>query len=554
MTIKYRLITGIILFHLVISTYSCITHNKLFRSKVSNGLSVISVQQFTRPVFINSSGNLVLKATVKNQNTSIKSGLKRISVMFSDGSSVSELSDIKIICGNTSSDTTEIESPGSLVIVGNKISKSCSYTFREGENYISLSLILKKNASLSGKLRILELKMEVDDGTVITSPNVVFPELRFATKLRRAGQDNCNTYRIPGIITTNKGSLIAVYDNRYNSSKDLQEDIDIGMSRSTDGGETWEPMKVIMDMGTYGGLPQRRNGTGDPCILYDTRNGVIWVASLWMSGAEPDQMLWWVSKPGMAPEVTGQFIVVKSTDDGLTWSDPINITPQIKLPEWQLLLQGPGRGITMKDGTLVFPAQFKADMATKAIDGGQYTCQSAIVYSCDGGSTWNIGTGAKSNTTESQVVELSDGTLMLNMRDDRNRSDKGTTNGRAVATSNDLGKTWITHPTSNSTLPEPNCQASLISADLNIAGTVKKVLFFSNPANKAERTDMTIKASLDEGMSWPEKYQLLLTQEEGYGYSCMTMINDECIGILYEGEKELIFQKIAVKDLLKGIK
>lgn len=377
---------------------------------------------------------------------------------------------------------------------------------------------------------------------------------RVALKLRSAGQDNCNTYRIPGLVTTNNGSLIAVYDNRYNNSKDLQEDIDIGMSRSTDGGETWEPMKVIMDMGTWGGMPQQQNGIGDPCILYDTRNNVIWVAAVWMSGSSPEKMLWWASQPGIDPGVTGQFMLVKSSDDGLTWSKPESITGQIKLPEWQLLMQGPGRGITMQDGTLVFPAQFKADIGVKAIDGGQYTSHSTIVFSRDGGKTWNIGTGAKSNTTESQVVELSGGALMLNMRDDRNRQDKSETNGRAVSTTNDMGKTWQVHPTSNSALPEPNCMASLLRADIIIEGKEKSVLFFSNPASKTKRADMTIKASLDDGLTWPEKYQLLISKEEGYGYSCLTMINNEYLGILYEGVKELYFQKIAVKDILTDIK
>ena len=554
MTITYRFPIILIFLFLFPATYSCRSTNVLFQEKVAKGISIDSVETITRPLFINSSENIVLKVTVKNENATIKAVLKRISVKFSDGSSVAELSDIKIICGNTSSDTTVMASRGSLIIKGNGVFQSCSYNINEGENYISLGLILKKNAALAGKLRIMDLKMELDDGTEILSPKVVFPELRFAAKLRSAGQDNCNTYRIPGLITTNKATLIAVYDNRYNSSKDLQEDIDIGMSRSTDGGETWEPMKVIMDMGTYRGLPQNQNGMGDPCILYDKRNGVILVASLWMNGSPSDKMLWWTSQPGMTPEVTGQFMIVRSNDDGLTWSDPENITSQIKSPEWQLLLQGPGRGITMKNGTLVFPAQFKADIGTKALDGGRYTCHSTLVYSRYGGKTWSIGTGAKPNTTESQVVELSDGSLMLNMRDDRNRTDKGATNGRAVATTSDMGKTWQAHPTSNSALPEPNCQASLISADLIVAGTTKKVLFFSNPASKTERAGMTIKASLNEGLTWPEKNQLLLNEDEGYGYSCLTMINDEYVGILYEGEKDLYFQKIAVKDILKDVK
>jgi sialidase-1 len=254
----------------------------------------------------------------------------------------------------------------------------------------------------------------------------------------------------------------------------------------------------------------------------------------------------------MSPEETGQFLLIKSTDDGLSWSKPESITSQIKDPAWQLLFNGPGRGIIMKDGTLVFPAQFKADIGEKALDGGQYTCHSTLIWSKDEGKSWHIGTGAKSNTTEAQVVELADGSLMLNMRDDRNRKDKGEINGRAVAVTRDLGKSWSVHPSSNHALHEPNCMASLIAADLKISGSVKRVLFFSNPDSRTTRSHMTIKASLDEGMTWPKEYQVLLDQDDGYGYSCLTLIDDETVGILYEGVKELYFQKIPIKDILKG--
>jgi sialidase-1 len=305
-----------------------------------------------------------------------------------------------------------------------------------------------------------------------------------------------------------------------------------------------------MDMGEYGGLPQNLNGIGDPSILYDHTTGTIWVAALWMSGSAPDKMLWWASQPGMTSQETGQFILVKSTDDGLTWSEPINITAQIKDPAWQLLLQGPGRGITMDDGTIVFPAQFKADIGTKALDGGQFTCHSTIVYSKDQGETWQIGTGAKSNTTEAQVVQLSDGSLMLNMRDDRNRTDKGATNGRAVAVTADMGRTWTVHPSSNSALPEPNCMASLIAADVKIDGIKRRVMFFSNPNDKSERIHMTVKASTDQGLTWPAGNQVELFGPSGYGYSCMTMVDENHVGILYEGVRELYFQKIPVADFI----
>ncbi|MCU0457835.1 MAG: glycoside hydrolase [Bacteroidales bacterium] len=419
----------------------------------------------------------------------------------------------------------------------------------EGKHTFVLDFGADPEADPSSKLKIESVTFSFSDGS---SAEYIAGKgegvIRLGRIVRKAGQDGADTYRIPGIVTTNSGTLVAVYDIRYNNSKDLQEDIDIGMSRSTDGGRSWEPMKVIMDMGEYGGLSQNLNGIGDPCILYDHFTNTLWAAALWMSGSAPDKMLWWASMPGMTPQETGQFMLVKSTDEGLTWSAPVNITGQIKSPAWQLLLQGPGRGITMSDGTLVFPAQFKADLGVKAIDGGQYTCHSTIVYSKDGGVSWHIGTGAKSNTTEAQVAELADGTLMLNMRDDRNRADKGEANGRAVAVTADLGQTWTTHPTSNSALPEPNCMASLIAAKVKIGGEYKRVLFFSNPADKSSRIKMTIRMSTDEGMTWPATNAVEVYAPQGYGYSCLTMVDEEHVGILYEGTKELYFQKIPVRD------
>ena len=102
--------------------------------------------------------------------------------------------------------------------------------------------------------------------------------------------------------------------------------------------------------------------------------------------------------------------MAKSTDDGKTWSKPINITEQVKDPSWYFLLQGPGRGITMSDGTLVFPTQFID--STRVPNAG-------IMYSKDRGKTWKMHNMARTNTTEAQVVETEPGVLMLNMRDNR---------------------------------------------------------------------------------------------------------------------------------------
>lgn len=508
------------------------------------------ITEVRQPLFVGrpAENQLTVKLSVSDAQKPLE--LNKVELSFSSESRLTGLEQVSINYSGTANTTGSPVEFGKSIAIEKQIQVSGSQKLENGFHFLNVTFTLKSNPDLTTGFHVNEVKLYFQNHEPITVQNSGNFMFRPALVLRAAGQDDVNTYRIPGLVTTSDGTLIAVYDVRHHSSKDLQEDIDIGMSRSTDGGQTWEPMKIIMDMDEWGGHPQNENGTGDPCVLYDTRNHTLWVAALWLSGSSPDKALWWASQPGMSPDVTGQFLLVKSTDDGRNWSKPINITPQIKDPAWQLLLQGPGRGITMSDGTLVFPAQFKSDTGTKAVDGGQYTCHSTIVYSKDGGNTWHIGTGAKSNTTESQVVQLADGSLMLNMRDDRNRKDKGDTNGRAVAVTSDLGKTWTVHPSSNSALPEPNCQASLISATVKLNGKMQQVLFFSNPNDKNDRINMTIKASIDEGLTWPAAYQTELNSANGYGYSCMTMVDENTIGIVYEGEKELYFQKLPVSDLL----
>ncbi len=537
---KFALITIAILLFV---TYSCEPNNVL-NENILGSLELEHV-----PLFIGRENKDILKVHFEIDDSLGPLELQSIELVLEKESQFGFLKSVDFLIHHFSGTDSIPEKFETNFKKGkNKIKLKGSHVFEKGKYLLSLDLNVYDNAQLEHSFAIEEVRLSFGrKGKIHLTPETSF-RYRPAIVLRAAGQDNCDTYRIPGIITTSKGTLIAVYDNRYNNSKDLQEDIDVGMSRSTDGGQTWEPMRVIMDMGEWGGRPRRLNGIGDPAVLYDHTTGTIWVAALWISGSSPDKMLWWDSKPGMSPEETGQFVLVKSTDDGLTWSEPINITEQIKDPEWQLLLAGPGMGITLDDGTLVFAGQFKKDIGVQSIDGGQYTSHSTIVYSKDGGETWHIGTGAKPNTTEAQVVQLEDGSLMLNMRDDLNRHVKDESNGRAVAITRDMGHTWETHPSSNSALPEPNCMASLIAHDMVVDGQKQQVLFFSNPNSKVQRVNMTIKASFDSGQTWNESNQVLLNAASGFGYSCMTMVDDQTMGIVYEGVKELFFQKVPLKD------
>lgn len=136
-----------------------------------------------------------------------------------------------------------------------------------------------------------------------------------AVGVRHAGDDGSAAFRIPGLVTTNKGTLLGVYDVRYNNSVDLQEHIDIGLSRSTDGGKTWEKMRLPISFKEYGGLPAAQNGVGDPSILVDTKTNTVWIVAAWTHGMG-NQRAWWSSHQGMDLNHTAQLVLAKSTDDG----------------------------------------------------------------------------------------------------------------------------------------------------------------------------------------------------------------------------------------------
>lgn len=405
-----------------------------------------------------------------------------------------------------------------------------------GYNFFWVSLEMQSSASLQTKVTadITSVKADGKENPtkLVSDKNI---ERRMGIGVRHAGDDGSAAFRIPGLVTTNKGTLLGVYDVRYNSSVDLQEHIDIGLSRSTDGGKTWEKMRLPLAFGEYDGLPAAQNGVGDPSILVDTKTNTVWIVAAWTHGMG-NQRAWWSSHPGMDLNHTAQLVMAKSTDDGKTWSAPINVTEQVKLPEWYFLLQGPGRGITTSDGTLVFPIQF--------IDKTRIP-NAGIMYSKDRGETWKIHNYARTNTTEAQVAEVEPGVLMLNMRDNRGGS-------RAIYTTTDFGQTWKEHESSRTALIEPVCMASLISvkAKDNVLG--KDLLIFSNPNSTSARKDMTIKISMDGGKTWSADHQLLLDEDYNWGYSCLTMIDKETIGILYESSvAHMTFQSIKLKDIVK---
>jgi len=358
---------------------------------------------------------------------------------------------------------------------------------------------------------------------------------RKVTIIHKQGQFDCHTFRIPAMATTNKGTLLAVYDMRYNSRRDLQGHMDIGLSRSTDGGDTWARPVPIMDMKKFGGLPEDQNGCSDPNILIDRETGEIMVSAVWTHG-KPGTHQWAGkgSEPGHSIHQSSQFMMVRSKDDGLTWSKPENWTKRLKDPKWCLFAPAPGNGINLMDGTLVMPTQGRDATGLPF---------SNFMWSRDHGKSWTLSSPARDNTTECSVAELKDGSLMLNIRDNRNRKDKSKTNGRAVSVTHDMGKTWKVHSSDHGALPEPVCMASLISHDLK---DDRRVLFFSNPNSKYKREKMTVRMSLDQGKTWPKS---ILLDQKGGAYSSLAMVDDRTLGILYESSvADMVFQKIKLSE------
>lgn len=428
-------------------------------------------------------------------------------------------------------------------IEGETFRVACPKVLYPGKNhfYISMEINGRKIKDLSKEF-LLEIKGIGIDGNILRSGTDFmesgWSDHHLGLNVRQSGDDGVHSYRIPGLATTNDGTLLAIYDVRYDSSFDLQADIDIGVSRSTDGGRSWEKMRIVMDMGEWAGLPEAQNGVGDPAILVDRNTGEIFIVALWTAGIGNDRA-WLNVGQGMTPYETGQLMMVSSSDDGRTWSEPRNITPMVKQPDWYITLQGPGNGITMEDGTLVFAFQH--------VD-AQRVPWSGIIYSKDHGKTWETHPVCPvRETTESQVVEIEPGTLMLNMRNNLRT-------GRMVYTTDDMGGTWKVHESSGK-LEEPVCMASLImvKAEDNVLG--QDILLFSNPATTKGRFNMTIKASMDYGRTWLENDSILLDEEHGWGYSCLSMIDRETVGILYESSTgHMTFQAVKLTDFIRPVR
>ena len=315
------------------------------------------------------------------------------------------------------------------------------------------------------------------------------------TDVFTAGAEGYHTYRIPALLKTKTGSLLAICEGRKTGRGD-HGDVDLVQKRSTNGGKTWGPLELIYEQGGTAKVT-----IGNPCPVVDQDTGVIWFPF----NRENDAVF-----------------MMSSSDDGRTWTKPRDITADVKKSDWTWYATGPGNGIQLKigkyKGRLVIPCDHRVGDA-KPTDKGNWdkAGRSHVIYSDDHGQTWKLGGATDYSMNECAVVELTDGTLMLNSRSYRGKACRG------VSLSKDGGETW--GPTTDDpTLVESVCQASLIRSPTGL-------LIFSNPAVPRGRNHLTVRSSSDEGKTWPHSRLLC---EGSSAYSSLAVLPNSEIGLLYE--------------------
>lgn len=335
-------------------------------------------------------------------------------------------------------------------------------------------------------------------------------------------------YRIPGIVVTPKGTVLAYSEARRNSSSDWGE-IEIHLRRSTDGGKTWEAGKHIAHHGTrMEGNPHKKKDGGEkeqtvnnPVAIVDRYTGAI-------------EFLYCINY--------ARCYAMRSTDDGLTWSTPVDVTatfePFRKHYDWKVIATGPGHGIQLKSGRLVVPIWLAYGK-----EGDHAPSAAATIYSDDHGKTWIAGDlavpneGEFGNPNETMLAELSDGRVMLVTRS------VSKPNRKIITLSPNGAKDW-SKPTFHDQLWEPICMAS-ITAHPSQPGT----LIYSNPhtlklnadgketlAGRGKRENLSIKLSRDDGKTWP----VSKTLDAGpSAYSDLAVLRDGTVLCLWETKNDI---------------
>jgi len=316
-----------------------------------------------------------------------------------------------------------------------------------------------------------------------------------------------DTFRIPALCRTTKGTLLAFAEGRRSVS-DQSSNV-LVLRRRTSREKTWSAIQVV--------IGDEPNSLNNPCVLA-TRAGRIWM----MYQRYPAGLNERTAEPGLALDRSCRTFLLTSDDDGLTWSKPQDISPIVKGKGNRSDASGPGIGIELMNGAykgrLVFPLNEGAE--------GRYDV--FAVYSDDGGGHWRRGQNApKADGTqpnETQIAELTDGSILMNCRN------QASGRFRLQCRSHDGGATWDT-ATPEPSLTDPICMGSLVRLSFR-----PDLLAFSNPCDSQTRRNGTLRLSTDGGKTWPKAETIV---PGSFAYSSLCQLPGRKVGILFESVDDL---------------
>ncbi|QNI36829.1 sialidase family protein [Edaphobacter albus] len=330
-----------------------------------------------------------------------------------------------------------------------------------------------------------------------------------AAALFANGTDSYACFRIPAIVRTPKGTLLAFAEARRHNCGDFGE-VRIVMRSSRDEGKSWSPLTTVATNGELqaGNLVpvvdtrDRRYPRGRIFLVYCTGNA----SEASILKGEGARRIWYRT----------------STDEGLTWGTPVEITANVKLPSWRGYATGPGHGLQLMHGQHAGRILIAANHSEGNPQPHDHSYDAHAFYSDDHGQTWHLSDSIQwPGSNESTAAEAADGVVVMNSRDQSKE-----TSTRILAISNDGGAHWASTFVAKE-LIDPACEGSMLSYRYG----KRQVLLFSNASDQTQRINLTISASFDNGKTWPKR---TVIEEGPAAYSDIVALKGKQLGVLWE--------------------
>lgn len=481
---------------------------------------------------------LILKALVQHiGNNEASTDLKSIKLNLEGTTRIADVAEVKVYTSGLN-DLANNKFHETATLIGSCVPQSGDFICElngqllKGINYLWIAVRVADDAHEGNFIDISCLEINTDAETAEVknpSPNGKREIILARTTLLRPGDYNSTNYRIPAVITAKNGDIVAITDKRKYNNGDLPEDIDIVCNVSSDGGHTWtEPYTMAQGTG-YG------KGYGDCALaLTNDENGII---AAYVGGPG-----FW----GSTPTNPLRMYISRSNDNGMTWTEPEDITHFIYGAEcedaerqnWLGGFFGSGNGLLTSTGRIMFVVAMRENNAKEAV------CNHAV-YSDDNGLTWKVSGRASVGGDEAKVTELVDGRILMSIRHGGNRW---------FNISEDGGLTWQASTSEWTEINSTACNGDMIRYTSVNDGYDKNRLLHSSPVGDT-RKNVTVFVSYDEGETWPTSRCIVPYSS---AYSSLCILPDNTIGFYveeaYQGEGDYctVFYNFSLNWLTKG--